>query len=160
MPEAAQQGQEQGAGAAQTGVWIDPYRAYNFKLEIQGVTEGHFTECSGIGVKVDVINYREGGNSQILHRLPGPVSYADITLRYGLTKSAQMWEWFLSAVKGKVDRRNISIILMDNDGVTEVMRWNLEKAWIAEWRGAPLDASGHEVAVEMMTLVYETLNRG
>jgi phage tail-like protein len=159
MPEAAQQGQEQGA-AAQTGVWIDPYRAYNFKLEIQGVTEGHFTECSGIGVKVDVISYREGGNSQILHRLPGPVSYADVTLRYGLTNSAQMWEWFLSAVKGKVDRRNISIILMDNDGTTEVMRWNLENAWIAEWRGAPLDASGREVAVEMMTLVYETLNRG
>jgi hypothetical protein len=74
MPEAAQQGQS--AAPAQTGAWTDPYRAYNFKLEIQGVTEGHFTECGGLGVKVDVISYREGGNSQVIHRLPGQVSYA------------------------------------------------------------------------------------
>ncbi len=52
---------------AQTGTRVDPYRAYNFKLEIQGVTEGHFTECSGLGVKVQAIAYREGGTSQVVH---------------------------------------------------------------------------------------------
>ena len=159
MAEAAQQGPEQ-SGAAQTGTWQDPYRAYNFKLEIQGVTEGHFTECSGLGVKVDVISYREGGNSQIIHRLPGPVSYSDATLRYGLTNSRQMWEWLQTAMRGKVERRNISIVLLDNDGTLEVMRWNLNNAWVSEWRGAPLDAAGREVAIESMTLVFETLERG
>ena len=158
MPEAAQQGQ--GAAPAQTGVWTDPYRAYNFKLEIQGVTEGHFTECSGLGVKVDVISYREGGASQIIHRLPGQVSYADITLRYGLTNSRQLWEWFLTSMRGKVERRNISIVLLDSDGVTEAMRWNLINAWVSEWRGSVLNASAHEVAIESMTLVFETLERG
>ena len=43
----------------------DPYRAYNFKLIIQGVTEGHFTECTGLTVKVDAIKYREAGNNQV-----------------------------------------------------------------------------------------------
>jgi phage tail-like protein len=159
MPEAAQQGQ--GAAApAQTGSWTDPYRAYNFKLEIQGVTEGHFTECSGLGVKVDVISYREGGNSQVIHRLPGQVSYADVTLRYGLTNSRQLWEWFLTSMRGKVERRNISIVLVDSDGVTEAMRWNLINAWVSEWSGAVLNASAHEVAIESMTIVFETLERG
>lgn len=158
MPEAAQEGQ--GAAPAQTGVWVDPYRAYNFKLEIQGVTEGHFTECSGLGVKVDVISYREGGASQIIHRLPGQVSYADITLRYGLTNSRQLWEWFLTSMRGKVERRNISIVLVDSDGVTEAMRWNLINAWVSEWRGAVLNASAHEVAIESMIIVFETLERG
>jgi phage tail-like protein len=158
MPEAAQQGQS--AAPAQTGAWMDPYRAYNFKLEIQGVTEGHFTECSGLGVKVDVISYREGGNSQVIHRLPGQVSYADITLRYGLTNSRQMWEWFLTSMRGKVERRNISIVLVDSDGVTEAMRWNLINAWVSEWSGAVLNASAHEVAIESMTIVFETLERG
>jgi len=158
MPEAAQQGQ--GAAPAQTGAWTDPYRAYNFKLEIQGVTEGHFTECSGLGVKVDVISYREGGNSQVIHRLPGQVSYADVTLRYGLTNSRQLWEWFLTSMRGKVERRNISIVLVDSDGVTEAMRWNLINAWVSEWRGAVLNASTHEVAIEAMTIVFETLERG
>jgi|SRR5262245_13719815 len=157
MPEGAQQGQEQSGAAVQTGAWVDPYRAYNFKLEINSVTEGHFTECSGLGVKVDVISYREGGNNQIVHRMPGQVSYAEITLRYGLTNSRDMWTWFLTAVSGKVERRNVTIVLMDSSGAAPVMSWILRNAWISEWRGAPLDASGHEVAVETMTLVFEEL---
>lgn len=148
------------AEGAKTGVWVDPYSAYNFKVEIQGVTEGHFTECSGLGVKVPAISYREAGNSQVVHRLPGAVEYADITLRYGLTSSRQLWDWFMTVVQGNVERRNISVVLMANDGMTEVTRWNLINAWIAEWRGAPLDAMGREAAIETMTLVFETLERG
>jgi phage tail-like protein len=145
---------------AQTGTWVDPYRAYNFKLEIQGVTEGHFTECGGIGIRVDAVRYREGGLSQVVHRLPGQVDYADITLRYGLTSSTELWDWFMTAVQGKVERRNVSIVMLGSDGVTEALRWNLIDAWPSEWRGAPLDALGREVAIESLTLVFETLQRG
>src|SRR5262245_56032935 len=146
--------------AAQTGGRVDPYRAYNFKLEIQGVTEGHFTECSTLGVKVAAIAYREGGVSQVVHRLPGRVEYADVTLRYGLTPSKDLWLWFMSAVKGKVERRNVSVVLLEADGVTEAVRWNLINAWVREWRGALLDALGNEAAIESVTLVYESLERG
>ena len=145
--------------AAQTGAYVDPYRAYNFKLEIQGVTEGHFTECSGMEVKVRPISYREAGNSQVVRYVPGPVEYGAITLRYGLTSSKDLWEWFMSVVKGKVQRKNLSIVTLDSDGVTEVVRWNLVNAWASEWRGAALEASGNEVAIESLTLVFETLER-
>jgi phage tail-like protein len=138
----------------------DPYRSYNFKLEIQGVTEGHFTECTGMGIKVHAIRYREGGTNQVVRCLPGPVEYGDITLRYGLTRSRDLWDWFMQAVKGKAQRKNISVVLVDNDGVTEVMRWNLVDAWPAEWRGSLLDALGQEAAVESLTLVFDTLERG
>jgi phage tail-like protein len=145
---------------AATGATVDPYRAYNFKLEIQGVTEGHFTECSEMGIWVEAIPYREGGVGQVVHRLPGRVEYADIRLRYGLTSSAELWQWFMSAVKGKVERRNVSIVMLDGDGATEVLRWNLINAWVREWRGALLDALGREAAIESVTLVFETLERG
>jgi phage tail-like protein len=146
--------------SAMIGNRTDPYRAYNFKLEIMGVTEGHFTECSGIGVKVHAISYREGGTSQVVRRLPGPVEYGDITLRYGLTQSQQLWDWFLGGVKGEVARKNVSIVLVDNDGATEVMRWNLVDCWPTEWRGALLNAMSREVAIESITLVFESLERG
>ena len=68
MPEAA-------PGPAASSPSRDPYRDYNFKLEIQGVSQGHFTECTGLGVRINVINYREGGTSQTVLRLPGPVDY-------------------------------------------------------------------------------------
>ena len=145
---------------AQTGQRLDPYRAYNFKLEIQGVTEGHFTECAGLAVKVNSIAYREAGAGQVVHRLPGPVDYAEITLRYGLTTSTQLWQWFQSAVKGSVERRNVSIIMLGDDGSTPVLQWNLINAWPSGWRGALLDAMGREAAIESLTLVFETLERG
>lgn len=146
--------------AGQTGAFQDPYRAYNFKLEIQGVTEGHFTECSGMNARVHAVAYREAGQSQVVHRLPGPVEYGDVELRYGLTPSKELWEWFMTAVKGKVVRKNVSIVMMDSDGATEVTRWNLINAWPSEWHGATLDALGREVAIESVKLVFETLERG
>lgn|SRR5579863_10517944 len=157
MPQAQAQGAAQPAG--QVGAATDPYRDYNFKLEIMGVTEGHFTECSGMGAKVQALSYREGGLSQVVHRLPGRVEYSDITLRYGLTTSKELWDWFMTAVQGNVQRKNVSIVLLDTSGVQEVIRWNLINAWVAEWRGARLDALGHEVAIESVTLVFDTLER-
>lgn len=138
---------------------VDPYRAYNFKLVIQGVTAGHFTECSGLGAKVEAIRYREAGAGQVVRRVPGRVEYADVTLRYGLTASTELWEWFTSAVRGSVQRKNVSILILGSDGATEMMRWDLLNAWPSEWRAAPLDALRNEVAIENLTLVYETLAR-
>ncbi len=145
--------------AAAGGAYVDAYRGYNFKLEIQGVTEGHFTECSPLEVNVMPIAYREAGNSQVVHHVPGRVEYGAITLRYGLTSSRELWEWFMTGVKGKVQRKNISIVLLDNDGTTEVMRWNLVNAWASQWRGTMLNAMSREVAIESLTLVFEMLDR-
>jgi phage tail-like protein len=144
----------------EVGNWTDPYRNYNFKLEIQGVAQGHFTECANVGIRVQAISYREGGAQQVVHRVPGPVEYADVTLRYGLTSSKELWNWFQTAVKGSVERKNVSVVMLGSDGVAEVMRWNLVNAWPREWRGAPLDARGAEIAIETLTLVFETLERG
>jgi len=138
---------------------IDPYRAYNFKLDISGVTEGHFTECSGLGVRVESIPYREAGNKQIVRHIPGPVEYAAVTLRYGVTSSRELWDWFQDAIQGDVKRKNVSIILLDSKGTDEVMRWNLMDAWPSEWQGAALDAGDRALAIESLTLVFDSIER-
>ena len=136
---------------------VDPYRAYNFKLDIGGVTRGHFTQCSGLAIRVDPIRYRE--SDQDVRRIPGPVDYSDVTLRYGLTASTELWDWFHTGVTGSVIRKDISIIMLDSVGTEEVLRWSLHSAWITEWRGAPLDALSKEIAIETMTLTFEKLER-
>jgi len=146
--------------AAGGGGWTDPYRAFNFKIEIQGVTEGHFAECSGLGMRVQVLSYREGGNNQVTHRIPGAVDYAAVTLRFGLTPSTELWQWMQKISQGNVERRNVSIVMLEPDGNTEALRWNLLNAWPSEWVGAPLNAAGNELAIETITLVFESLERG
>jgi phage tail-like protein len=138
---------------------VDPFRAYSFKLDIGGVTEGHFTECSNLGIRVTAIRYREGGNNQVVRHIPGPVEYAYVTLRYGLTSSHELWDWMMGAVRGRVERKNVSIIMLDSEGANEVIRWNLIDAWPSEWQSAGFDALSREIAIESLTLVYDSLER-
>ena len=147
------------AAAQSAGTYVDPYRGFNFKIEIQGVTEGHFTEVCGLGAKVTPISYREAGNSQVVHYVPGRVEYSAITLRYGVTRSKDLFEWFKTGVKGQLQRKNLSIVMVDGDGTTEVMRWNVVNAWVTEWLGSVLNANSQEVAIESVTLVCESLDR-
>jgi phage tail-like protein len=146
-------------GQGHTGTLVDPYRNFNFKLEIQGVVEGHFTECSGLGVRVQPIRYREGGVGQVVRAIPGRVDYAEVTLRYGLTKSLELWNWFMKSVQGQVERRNVSIVVLEPNGSDEALRWNLLDAWPCEWRGAMLDAIANDAAIEELKLAFEKLER-
>ena len=87
------------------------------------------------------------------------MEYSDVTLRYGLTSSRELWDWMMDVVKGQTQRRSVSIVVLDNEGSQEMMRWNLDNAWPSEWRGAALDALTHEVAIEHLTLVFDELSR-
>ncbi len=110
---------------------------------------------------MDAIEYREAGNNQVVRKLPGQVHYGEITFRYGLTDSKELWDWLMASAKGKVERRNVSIIMLGPDGAdtSPGLQWNLIQAWPCEWRGAKLDALGREAAIESLTLAYDTLDR-
>ena len=149
----------EGEAQAAAGTPVDPYRNFNFRLEIRGVTEAHFTECSGLGIRVHTIRYREGGVGQVVRSIPGAVEYSEVTLRYGLTRSRDLWDWFMRTVRGQVERRNISIVVLEPNGADEALRWNFVNAWPSEWRGAALDALGREAAIEELKLAFDTLER-
>ncbi len=138
---------------------VDPYNAYNFKILIGEKAVGHFTQCSGIGANIEVIDYRESGQGQVVKRLPGRVTYKDVTLSYGLTDDLTLWNWFQDVIKGNFKRENISIVLIGSNGSDEKMRWNLNECWPTNWEGTTLNALTQEVAVEHVTLTYETLER-
>ena len=37
-----------------------PFKKYNYKVEIDGITEASFSEVSGFDASIDVIEYRTG----------------------------------------------------------------------------------------------------
>lgn len=137
----------------------EPFRGYNFKLEIQGVTEGHFMECAGIEAEVTSIEHREAGSDNVVRKLPGPVKFGDVSLRYGLTDSKTLWDWFEMGVKGKHEPRNASVVIMSSDGADEVARWNLFNSWPSYWKSSKLDALGREIAIETIRLTFESMER-
>lgn len=74
---------------APTGVPVDPYRNYNFLVEIDGIAQASFVECSGLDATTEIIEYREGENTTV-RKLPGKTTYSDITLKWGLTDSKEI----------------------------------------------------------------------
>ena len=135
------------------------FRNFRFALDIRGVTAGHFTQVEGLGLRVQTIRYREGGANQITHALPGPVDPGEVVLRYGLTTNQDLWTWLQTVVSGRTERRNVSILMLNADGASEGLRWNLINAWPCEWQAAPLDALGRDVAVETIRLAFDQIER-
>jgi phage tail-like protein len=137
---------------------VDPYKNFRFLVEIDGIVQAGFSECTGFGSDVEVVEYREGGEPSSVRKLPGKISYPDITLKWGVTDSTELYDWHKQAVNGQVQRRNGSIILMDDLG-QEKMRWNFFEAWPSKWAGSDLNAKGNDVAIETLTVSCERLER-
>ena len=93
-----------------TGARLDPYMNYNFLVEIDGVTQAGFQEVSGLDATTDPVEYREGGENTTVCKLPGKTTYSDISLKWGLTDSDEMWKWREDVIKGRIERKNGSII--------------------------------------------------
>ena len=136
----------------------DPYKNFKFLVEIERIVKGGYSECSGFGSSVEVVEYREGGDASTVRKLPGKVSFADVTLKWGVTDSRELYDWHLAAVNGAVDRRNGSIILQDDLG-EEKARWNFFNAWPSKYDGPDFNAKGNDVAIDSLTLSCEKMIR-
>jgi phage tail-like protein len=141
-----------------TGQRVDPYRNFNFLIEIDGITQAGFSDCSGFGASTDPIEYREGGENKSVRKLPGMTKFNNITLKWGLTDSTELYNWYRDVVNGKIRRRNGSIIVLDLEG-NEKTRWNFFEAWPTKWDGPDFTAKGNDVAVDMLELAVERLER-
>lgn len=137
----------------------DPFRAYNFLVEIDGITRAGFRECSGLDTSQDPVDYREGGEPLRMRKLPGMVKFSNITLKRGITNDAELWDWRQKAIEGKVERKNGSIILLDDTG-DEQWRWNFKDGWPTKWTGPSFNATGNEVAIEQLEIVHEGISKG
>jgi phage tail-like protein len=136
----------------------DPYKNFRFLVEIDGIVQAGFSDVSGFGSTVEVIEYREGGDAANVRKLPGKVSYPDLTLKWGITDSRELYDWHRAAVNGTIQRKNGSVILLD-DAAQEKVRWNFFGAWPSKWDGPDFTAKGTDVAIDTLTVSCERVER-
>jgi phage tail-like protein len=134
---------------------VDPYRSFNFLVEIDGVTSAGFQECGGLDTQTASIDYREGGDGRHVRKLAGLHSFSNISLKRGITDSLDLWNWYQGNDR---DRRTGAIILLDEQGV-EKQRWNFSKAWVTKWTGPAFNATGNSIAIESLEIAHEELTR-
>ena len=137
---------------------VDPYRSFNFLVEIDGITQAGFQECSGLDSQTASIDFRLGDDPMHVRKLTGLNSFSAISLKRGITDSDELWRWRQTVVDGKTERRNGSIVLVDEKGA-EKLRWNFTNAWPSKWTGPSFNSTGNSVAVETLEIMHEEVTR-
>lgn len=135
----------------------NPFVGFHFVVEISGIQEARFIECSGFEAKIDVEEYKEGGVNDFVHRLPGRRSFSTVTLKRGMTSSMHLWDWLnrMATVQNKKDEmKNISIVLY-NRAAIEVLRWNLIGAFPVKWSSPAMQAEQSGALIESLELTYQ-----
>jgi len=143
----------------ETAKRVDPYITCYFSVEIEGIQEAFFRECSGLESEIEVLPYEEGGVNDHPHKLPGRAKFPNVTLKRGVTDSKDLWEWFSKGIQGQIKRKTVHIILCDAKG-EEVRRWTFEGAYPIKWSGPSLNANENAVAIETLELAHEGMELG
>lgn len=135
----------------------DPFRAYRFRVEIDGSQEGGFQSVSGLERQCQIEPFREGGINDFEHQLITLTNYPPLVLKRGLV-DAFLWDWHQDVINGTVERKTVSVVLVDETG-QEAWRWICAGAFPAKWTGAELDASASNIATESVEFVHQGLTR-
>jgi phage tail-like protein len=136
----------------------EPFMTFNFAVEIEGLLVGGFTEVSGLESQIEVEPYREGGVNGFVHQLPGSASCANVVLRHGLTATDALWSWYDRTVRGAIQRKNGTVMLLDRRQIP-VLWWNIRNALPVRWTGPTFTANSNEVGFESLELAHEGLTK-
>ena len=140
----------------------DPLVGFHYAIEVQGVVTGYFTECSGIGSEHEIIEHKivDEKGRELIQKIPGRLKWENVTFKRGITENMDIWDWRETVVQGQVDdaRRNGSIVMF-NQSLKEVARWNFENAWPLKVSGPSMKADSNEFGIEELVLTHEGLYR-
>ena len=137
-----------------------PNTKFRYKVEVEGVELGGFSEVSGADMSIDVAEYREGdmvGDTPM--KVAGMKKYGNITLKKGIsTDGKALYDWFASGLTEEVERKTVTITVLD-DAQSPVASWQCIQAWPIKYVSPDLNATSSEVAIESVEFCHEGLTR-
>ena len=134
-----------------------PMPGYHFKVDWGGTRIG-FSEVSGLNIEVQAIEYREGSDPDYSAiKMPGLKKYGNITLKRGIIAGDnEFFDWLNTISLNQVERRDLVITLL-NENHEPAMVWKARNAFPVKIEGPGLNATGNEVAIEMLEVAHEGL---
>ena len=142
-----------------------PFTAFNFLVEVQvsGMTgtlaSAAFSECDGLEMSMEPKTIREGGRNSGPVHMAGPVSYAQLTLKRGMTANVDLWRWFerVNAAGNGGLRGTIEVTSFAGDASAEQFRFRMGGCVPVKLKASPLNAKDGQIAIEEMQVAYESL---
>jgi phage tail-like protein len=138
----------------------DPYAAFRFNVEIDGLVVSGFSEATGLTFETEVVTIREGGENAHEWQLAGPTKFPSrLLLKRGLADADALWSWYRDIMDGSIVRKRVTVLLMNHAG-EESWRWAFRDACPVKWVGPELRAGTAAIAFESIELVHKGLDPG
>jgi phage tail-like protein len=140
-----------GQGSSTTTASIaETLEELTFLVEIAGVTIGQFSECTGLSVEYEVMEYAEGGNNDFVHRLRGRARYPTISLRRGVTSQDALLKWFFDSPQS--DRLTITML---DSAASPVRTFGFASPFPIKWSGPDVAAASNGAATESLEIGHQ-----
>lgn len=141
----------------------DPLRTFRYRLEIDNIAQAGFSEVAIAETTIDAVDYREGTDPPHVRKLSGLTKYGSITLKWGMTTggaSLDLFKWHADVSAGRVkERRKTVVIVVQNEAGEDAARFVVSEAWPVKYDPADLNAKGNDVAIEVLELANEGIER-
>ncbi len=129
------------------------YTTFRFFVEIEGINEAQFDECSGLQAEIKTQPVTEGGRNDYIHQLPGRMEFQRIVLKRGIA-TMDLWNWFMDVTAGTITRKSITITLTGYQDMSKII-WNIAGALPVKWSGPDFKAGNNDVAFETIELIHQ-----
>ncbi len=137
-----------------------PIRGFRFTAYFEGLGISSFKEVQGFSTEVGVSEYREGGFGFLTSRkLPGLVTYNEITLNKGMYSSPMLYEFFNNYLEGQNFSPVDGKITVYNNAGEPTASWTVINAWPKSYSSSDLSADNGEVIIETLVLAHEGIKR-
>lgn len=98
------------------------------------------------------------GSGEVTARA-GKVKPMRITMSREYTGSSDWKDWFKAVRSGKLERKSVSVIVVNEDG-TKQSTINLHECWPVRWKAPELNSNSDTYIVEELEFAVERVERG
>lgn len=141
----------------------DPVVGFMFGLEFGGELKGLFKEAKGLTTEFELITHKsvDAKGRETLIQMPGRQKpQPNIELSRGFDGSTDLKEWMDKVQKGDIESaRKTGSIVVFNQSMSEVARWNFEGAWPVKIDIQGLKADANDIVNETVVLAVERMER-
>jgi phage tail-like protein len=104
---------------------------------------GIFKGLSGLEVNFDVLEYREGGNNDFVHRLPGRMTYPNLVLSWGIIANDEsLLKWFMAThQQAQLQEIKLTLGARQADVSNDIRKFVFTDAFPVRWSGPVLHAN-------------------
>lgn len=133
------------AGAAVTTIALSPL--------VENPLAG-FSECTGLEMTLETEDWEEGGNNGTVLKFPKRAKWGDVTLRKGITRNEDLFNWYYGFTQGVATRKDGLITLLDERHDPHTV-WKFRRGLPVKYVAPQLNAQQSNVAIEAITIAHE-----